>query len=167
MFDRKSNYALNKRDKNSIIYPSATGPIRLTRADFSSEDEFLTWKRWSDEDYHTTEKAGRAFYDKGIPLDDNLDAIGAVPSVEDTLFLALEEAEAEACHVKRCAELMEQIRRCLTEIQFRRLWMSRAKGMRVKEIAVLEKARPQGISKSLASAIQKIKKKCNQPEHGL
>ena len=56
MFDKKSEYALNKYDQDSIIYISVSGRIRLTRADFSSEEEFLKWKAWSDADYHETEK---------------------------------------------------------------------------------------------------------------
>ena len=48
MFDKKSEYALNKYDQDSIIYISVSGRIRLTRADFSSEEEFLKWKAWSD-----------------------------------------------------------------------------------------------------------------------
>ena len=55
MFDKKSEYALNKYDQDSIIYISVSGRIRLTRADFSSEEEFLKWKAWSDADYHQTE----------------------------------------------------------------------------------------------------------------
>ena len=33
-------------DANEVI-------IRLTREDFASEKEFLKWKSWSDENYHT------------------------------------------------------------------------------------------------------------------
>jgi len=33
-------------DANEVI-------IRLTREDFASEEEFLKWKSWSDENYHT------------------------------------------------------------------------------------------------------------------
>ena len=43
MFNKKSEYAQNKREKDSIIYISVNGRIRLTRADFSSEEEFLRW----------------------------------------------------------------------------------------------------------------------------
>ena len=56
MFDKKSDYALNKQDQDSIIYISVNGRIRLTRADFSSEEEFLKWKAWSDADYHHDRK---------------------------------------------------------------------------------------------------------------
>ena len=68
MFDKKSEYALNKYDQDSIIYISVSGRIRLTRADFSSEEEFLKWKTWSDADYHETEKKGRSFNDNRVAL---------------------------------------------------------------------------------------------------
>ena len=45
MFNKKSEYAQNKREKDSIIYISVNGRIRLTRSDFASEEEFLRW--WS------------------------------------------------------------------------------------------------------------------------
>ena len=40
MFDKKSEYALNKHDQDSIIYISVSGHIRLTRADFSARKNF-------------------------------------------------------------------------------------------------------------------------------
>lgn len=47
MFNRKSIYALNKKDPNAIVYTDADGNlIRLTRDDFSNEEEFLRWKRY-------------------------------------------------------------------------------------------------------------------------
>ena len=54
MFNRKSSYALNKKDPNAIVYMDANEAIiRLTREDFASEEEFLKWKSWSDGNYHT------------------------------------------------------------------------------------------------------------------
>ena len=47
MFNRKSSYALNKKDPNAIVYMDANEAIiRLTR-----EEEFLKWKSLSDADY--------------------------------------------------------------------------------------------------------------------
>ena len=152
MFDKKSDYALNKRAKDSIVYISVTGPIQLNREDFPSEAEFLKWKCWSDGDYRATEKAGRSFYDNCIPLDDRLDVVGAVLSVEDALFLALEEAEAQAKCARRRAEVMVQIRGLLTEKQFRRVWMLHVEGMTVTEIAKAENVSKATISKSISSA---------------
>lgn len=57
MFNRKSSYALNKKDPNAIVYIDANDVIiRLTREDFASEEEFLKWKMWSDESYHVEDK---------------------------------------------------------------------------------------------------------------
>ena len=39
------------------MYPSATGkPVFVTREDFPSEEEFLAFKKWSDENSHSEEK---------------------------------------------------------------------------------------------------------------
>ena len=52
MFDKKSEYALNKDEQDSIIYISVSGRIRLTRACFSCEGEFINWHNWTDAEYH-------------------------------------------------------------------------------------------------------------------
>ena len=62
MFNRKSSYALNKKDPNAIVYMDANEVIiRLTREDFASEKEFLKWKALSDEDYHASEKEAHVY----------------------------------------------------------------------------------------------------------
>lgn len=49
MFNRKSSYALDKKDPNAIVYMDANDTIiRLTSKDFASEEEFLKWKSLSD-----------------------------------------------------------------------------------------------------------------------
>ena len=53
MFNKNSLYALNKRDPDAIVYPTADGKtVRITREDFPSEEEFLAFKAWSDERRH-------------------------------------------------------------------------------------------------------------------
>lgn len=53
MFNRKSDYVLNRKDVTAIVYIDADKYIiRLTCEDFSSEEEFLRWKNWSDANYH-------------------------------------------------------------------------------------------------------------------
>lgn len=102
MYDRKSDYALNKQNRNAIVCGSVTGVhIRLTRSDFSSEEEFQKWKAWSDWDYHTTEKAGRAYHDNRLPLADW--AVPSAPSAEELLL------EADGADAARAA-LIQQIR---------------------------------------------------------
>ena len=140
MFDKKSEYALNKHDQDSIIYISVSGRIRLTRADFSSEEEFLKWKAWSDADYHQTEKKGRSFNDNRVALDDYLDVVGAVQSAEDEFFSELLKADVQAK-------------------QYRRIWLYYAERKSVTEIARLEGVTKASVSLSLARAIKKISKK--------
>ena len=101
MFDRKSDYALNKRHPDSIVCKSVTDVhIYLTRADFSSEADFLKWKEWSDRNYHQMDKAGRGFYDNCLPLDERIDSME--PSAEELLLRDIEQAGQEA----NCAVLM-------------------------------------------------------------
>ena len=53
MFYSKSIYALNKKDRDAIVYEDSDGSlIRLTRENFPSQEEFLRFKAWSDENYH-------------------------------------------------------------------------------------------------------------------
>ena len=57
MVNKNSIYTLNKKDPDAIVYPSADGKlVRITRDDFPSEEEFLAFKAWSDENFHAEEK---------------------------------------------------------------------------------------------------------------
>ena len=52
-FNRISIYALNKNDPDAIVYPTADGKtVRVNREDYPSEDAFLAFKAWSDENFH-------------------------------------------------------------------------------------------------------------------
>jgi len=87
MFDSKSDYALNKRDQNSIVYCGSDGYVaHITRADFSSEEEFLFWKSWSDADYKETDYADSYFHRHTVGLDTIGDNAGNIPSPEETLL---------------------------------------------------------------------------------
>lgn len=69
MFNRKSSYALNKKDPNAIVYMDANEAIiRLTREDFASEEEFLKWKSLSDADYHASEKEDHVYANHTLAL---------------------------------------------------------------------------------------------------
>ena len=57
MVNKNSIYSLNKNNPDAIVYPSTTGkPVFVTRDDFPSEEEFLAFKKWSDENFHEEEK---------------------------------------------------------------------------------------------------------------
>ena len=157
MFDKKSDYALNKRDPDAIVCKSASGVhIRLTREDFASEEEFLRWKVWSDGDYYDTEKDGRGFYDNSLPLDPRVDKLGAVPSVEADILTMLDAAEASVEQTRRTAALIEQIKSCLTGTQYRRLWMLYAQKMNVTAIAKAEGISKASASRSISAALKNI-----------
>ena len=146
MLNRNSICFLNMRDPQAIVYTDAKGTvIRLTREDFASEDEFLTWKARSDEDYRLSEKAGRSYYDKCIPLIEAIDA--PLPSAEDTLLAPILEVERIASRVA----LLEQARSSLTQKQYNRLRMYYLDGMTEQEIAKVEGVAQRRISKSISS----------------
>lgn len=153
MFDRKSDYALNKMDRDAIVYIDADGRIvRLTRESFSSLEDFLAWKDWSDADYHLSEKGSHVFYNHTISLHLLLDvADPASPDTEE------ESRQARRKYEQRCAALVDQLRRSMTEAQFRRLWMHYVDGMTEKQIAQVEGVGQQRVSKSILTARKKAK----------
>ena len=62
MFNKKSDYALNKNNKEAIVCQNAAGEIvRLTKDEFASEEEFLHWKEWSDDEYRQEYNAGQSY----------------------------------------------------------------------------------------------------------
>ena len=70
MINTMSDYALNKKDAEAIIYMDAEGKItRLSRDSFSSEEEFLYWKSWSDANYHSIEKENHLYANHTLSLD--------------------------------------------------------------------------------------------------
>lgn len=146
MFDTKSDYSLNKSDPDAIVCRSADGAhIRLTREDFDSEEEFMRWKNWSDEDYHTTVKTGRGYDDNCISLIEATDT--HFPSAEDIMLAPMEKAESD----ERRAALLEKVRSSLTRTQYRRLQMYYLKGMTEAEIAHQEGVGQRRVSTSISS----------------
>ncbi len=64
-----SDYVADKTDAEAIVCRSATGEdVRLTRADFESDEEFQRWKGWSDADYKQSERRDRAYNDRRLSL---------------------------------------------------------------------------------------------------
>lgn len=157
MFNPRSDYALNKLDPDAIVYKSVDGVhIRLTCADFASEDEFQRWKNLSDDDYEDMEKAGRGFYDNCVQLDACVDALGAAPSVEDAMISAQECDRQEQLRTEATATAVTQVKSCLTQKQYRRLWMHLVQKMSVEEIAVQEGVSLQAVYACLATAKERI-----------
>lgn len=152
MLDTQSDYALNKIDKTAIVCPSVTGEhIRLTREDFSSEEEFLRWKGWSDDDYHKIELDGRKD-DDCLSFEAQRDV--SVPSAEELFFTPYIAAEL----AEQRRRMLEQIKSSLTEKQYRRLCLYYLDGKTEAEIAVIEGITQQRISKSLIAGAKIVEK---------
>ena len=155
MFNRKSSYALNKKDANAIVYMDANeNIIRLTRDDFTSEEEFQKWKSWSDKNYHTEDNWDVVEGKHNMSIDDLSEAALAIPAIDVVMDRQYEKSERR----RWAAAKVSQIRDKLTETQFRRLWMYLVDGMTVDEIGEKEGVSHQAISLSITTTIKKIKK---------
>ena len=156
MFNKSSIYLLNKRDPDAIVYPSATGEIvRITREDFPSEEEFLAFKKWSDENFHKEDNRDVVEDKHRISIDGLSEAALAVPS--DDVIMERRQLRAEKRKV--ASDLVVKFKGKLTETQFRRLWMHEVEGKTLEEIAALENVAFQSVHESIEGAKKKILKK--------
>ena len=155
MVNKNSIYALNKKDPDAIVYPSANGKlIRVTREDFPSEEEFLAFKKWSDENFHEEEKLDHREANHILAVDDLSEAALAVPAAD-----VIMERQHERAEKRRIAsDMVVKLKDKLTDIQFRRLWMYHVEGKTEQQIAEIEGVDQQRISKSILAAKKKIKK---------
>ena len=152
MFNKRCDFALNRKDKAAIVCQSVTGGhIRLTREDFSNEEEFNYWKAWSDEDYHKIQLAGRND-DDCLFFEEARDAFS--PSAEDVLLAPVMAEEAQ----KRKEEFFRNIRHELTETQYRRLCLYYLDGKGEAEIAKLEGVNQSSISRSISSGTKLVER---------
>ena len=155
MFDNKSDYALNKKDQDSIVYCGSDGYVaHITRADFSSEEEFLFWKSWSDANYKETDSAKSYFHRHTVGLDTIGDNASNIPSPEEMLLYKAEREE----QVQEAMKLVQMISESLTEVQFRRLWLHYVQRENVRSIAQAEGVAHPSIVASITSAQRKILK---------
>ena len=153
VFQTKTQFALNKKDKDAIVfYDADTKPIRLTVNDFASEEEFARWKAWYLEDLRKEELEKHTYLDHTLPMECISESWVSVPSPEEIFEQFLECAD----RTELTAEILARIRGSLTKVQFRRLWMYYAEGMTEQEIAEREGVGQQRISKSLIAAKKKL-----------
>ena len=85
---------------------------RLTREDFDSEEEFLRWKKWSDENYHEMEKKQHIEDNHTVQLSAEIELM---PDRDSSNSESFDDVES----------LLMQCKDRLTEKQFRRYWMYR------------------------------------------
>ncbi len=155
MYDKKSIYALNKKDPDAIVYKDAKGEIiRLTRDDFDSEEEFLKFKKMSDENYRITENNEQKHSRRTVSFDDISEMATATPSIEESIAEKQEEMRKAAI----MKLLKSSILKNLTDVQKRRLLMYYIDGLSEEEIAAKENVSQQSVSKSLKAAIKILEK---------
>lgn len=155
MPDKTSIYALNKKDPEAIVYTDADRRvIRLTRADFDAEEDFIKWKSWSDENYHDEEKRDHVEDNHTTPFSDWLESVSTSDGPETVIERRTERKQRE----RFTAETVMRVKDKLTEKQFRRLWLYCVCGLTQQQIADVEKVGQRRVSTSIAAAIRKIHK---------
>ena len=150
MYNKKSDYALNKKNKDAIVSRNAAGDIvQITKEEFASAEEFAHWKDWSDNEYRQEYNADQSYKRLKNKLQKQAENTGYSLSVEQLLLNDLSDEERKA--------LINKIKAFLTETQFRRLWLYYAEGKTEQQIADIEKVGQRRISTSINVAKKKIK----------
>ena len=156
MFNKNSIYALNKKDPDAIVYPSATGQVvRITRADFPSEEEFLAFKAWSDENFHKEDNRDVVEGKHLVSIDDISESALAVPAIDTVM----ERQHDRAVEMKKASDMVVKLKDKLTDAQFRRLWMYEVEKKSMEEIAEIEGVSVPAVFYALQYAHKKISKK--------
>lgn len=155
MFKKDSLYSINKKNPDAVVYKFANGEeSRITRADFATEDEFLAFKAWSDEDLHIEDKREVLAGIRQVSIDDISEVAISTPAVD----VVMERQHQRAEQRRKASEMVVQLKDKLTETQFRRLWMYHVDGLDTYEIAEIEGNTHQAVSKSIIAAEKKLKK---------
>lgn len=155
MFDNKSDYALNKKDKSEIIYHDAYGnTYRISASDLGSIKEFRKWKNWVTMKNHTDEKKDHVHRNHSVSLNELHECLPVVPAIDTDL----EHQEMQRVHITQIQAIISTIREALSATQFRRLWMYYVENMTLDSIAEQEGVSHQAISLSIISAVKKAKK---------
>ena len=155
MFKKDSLYSINKKNPYAIVYKFATGEDhRITREDFPSEEEFLAFKAWSDEDFHTEDKRDVLAGIRQVSIDDLSEAAIAVPAID----VVMDRQQQRADQRRKASDMVVKLKDNLTETQFRRLWLLKVERKTLEEIAALEGVAFQSVHESIESALKKISK---------
>lgn len=150
MHNKYSDYVANKTDTEAIVCRSVTGEdVRLTRADFDSDEEFQKWKDWSDADYKQSERRDRAYNDRRLSL-----AAAYFLSDRENECLS---GEPNAAEQKTRDDLISHIRSLLTDTQFSRLWRRFACGRELADIAAEDGVSVAAVSNSIKRAAKRIR----------
>ena len=107
MFKKDSLYSINKKNPDAVVYKFANGEeSRITRADFATEEEFLAFKAWSDEDLHIEDKREVLAGIRQVSIEDISEAAIATPAVDVVMEHQLQRSEQR----RKVSELVVQLK---------------------------------------------------------
>lgn len=152
MFDTNTQYALNKRNANAIMYVDVFGEKTEISPETLGEEEFARWKALMDAELHEEEKEDHLYHDHTISFGDLALAGYTVPDHATVMMEAEEHRERE--------ELKDQLGiaffTCLSDIQQARMWLYAIEGMTTYQISEIEGATRQAVCASLIKARKNI-----------
>ena len=154
MFDTNTQYALNKRTADAIVYVDAFGKRIEVTAEGLDAEEFAIWKELLDEDLHNTEKEDHIYHDHTISFDDQSLAGCTVSDYEAVIIEAEEQLEREI--LKR--QLGTAFLTCLSDSQQERLWLYAIDGINTCQIASMEQVSQKNVYTSIMKARKNILK---------
>lgn len=147
----RDDYTRNQADPDAIVSLDVKKNLkRMTAEQFESFDAFIHWKQVSDESYHEIHRGDRGYKDHTVSL-------GRYEAVLSTEHEEQEKAEREQVH-ELYLEVVCNLRRILTNKEYRRLMMFYDEDLSEEQIARLENTSQSAISQSLTNAIEKAKK---------
>lgn len=156
MVKKDSLYSINKKNPDAVVYKFANGEERrITHEDFPTEEAFLAFKAWSDENFHEEEKLDHREANHTLSTEDLSEAALATPAVD----VVMERQHQRAEQRRATSDMILKLKDKLTDKQFRRMWMKYSDGKTEEEIAEIEGTTQQAISLSIVSAMEKIEKK--------
>jgi hypothetical protein len=157
-----TDHAINKNSED-IVYKSVDGSrIVVTREAFLDENpnlttkDFCKFKNESDKIYHEQAKAERGKTYKNTLFNEYAGGRGEKSPEEH--FFAKIKAQEEAEKLKQRVAMAKRALAILTETQRRRYLLRNYNGLKMREIADLEKVSFQKVAKSIAAAQKKINK---------
>ena len=152
MFDTNTQYALNKRNANAIVYVDAFGEKTEISPEALGKEEFARWKALMDAELHEEEKEDHIYHDHTISFGD-LSLAGYTVPDHATVMMEAEEHRARE-------ELKDQLGvaffTCLSDIQQARMWLYAIEGMTTYQISEIEGATRQAVCASLIKARKNI-----------
>jgi DNA-directed RNA polymerase specialized sigma subunit len=157
-----SDYALNKKNPEAIVYRFADGSIvTVTLEAYLAEnpgktaEDFHTLKTLSDADYHGWDRADYRQTWKNLSIhgwEETEHCAGE--SLEEMLIDRPERESEESRQLVLAAQALDK----LTDIQRRRYLMHTAKGLTTREIAAKEGTSQRTVMDSIQGAEKKIRK---------